>query len=138
MKTHHISTIFAVLSMLVISSGCSFLGSVAKTPVDQLVTLCKEDKLDDAAKHMRYTGSDSAKKDTSANYATGDANEKRQVEMSCKRFKFMSETTYTVSPERMEQGFYVYDVEVKLREKMDKQLWAFRKSGADYVLVDID
>ncbi|MBK6749468.1 MAG: hypothetical protein KA956_00110 [Pyrinomonadaceae bacterium] len=139
MNKHGISVIFTLLSLIGVSIGCSLWGSAAKNPVDQLVTLCKDNKLNEAAKHMRYTGTDKSKKDTSANYDTGDADERRQVEMSCKRFKFMSETTYTVSPERMEQGFHVYDVEVKSGSgKVGKELWAFKKTGSDYILVDID
>lgn len=113
-------------------------GKKANNPVDELIALCKDDNLKEAAKHMRYPGMDKSKKDQTADYESGDADEKRQVEMSCKRFKAMSSMSYTVSPERMEQGFYIYDVEVKVGGKSEKQLWAFRKSGADYVLVDID
>jgi hypothetical protein len=130
----------ALITLLGLSPACSKLGveTTAKNPVEQLVTLCKEDNLKEAAKHMRYPGMDKAKKDETANYESGDADEKRQIEMSCKRFKALSTMNYTVSPERSEQGFNVYDVEVKEGTKTNKQLWAFRKSGNDYVLVDID
>lgn len=87
---------------------------------------------------MRYPGTDKSKKDLTADYESGDAEEKRQVEMSCKRFKAMSDMKYTVSPERMEQGFYVYDVEANVGGKSDKQLWAFKKTDGNYILVDID
>lgn len=110
----------------------------AKNPVEQLIALCKADNYTEAARHMRYPGRDQSRKDQTANYESGDAEEKRQVEMSCRRFRAMAGLSYTVSPERMEQGFYVYDVEIKVEGKTEKQLWAFRKSGADYVLVDID
>ena len=110
----------------------------AKNPVDQLVALCKADSYAEAARHMRYPGTDRSKQNETANYESGDAEEKRQVEMSCRRFRAMSGLNYTVSPERMEQGFYVYDVEIKAEGKTEKEIWAFRKSGADYILVDID
>jgi hypothetical protein len=113
-------------------------GGGAKNPVEQLITLCKDDNYKEAAKHMRYPGTDQSKKEMTANYESGEAEEKRQIEMSCRRFRGMAAMSYTVSSERMEQGFYVYDVELKVEGKTDKQLWAFRKSGADYVLVDID
>lgn len=131
---------FAVLlTFLSLSAACGKSGSgTAKNPVEQLITLCKDDNYKDAAKHMRYPGIDPSKKDQTANYEAGDENEKQQIEKSCKKHKVMANMSYTVSPERMEQGFYVYDVEVKNESKTVKTLWAFKKSGDDYVLVDID
>lgn len=110
----------------------------ADNPVNQLVALCKDDNYKEAAKHMRYPGMDKSKKDQTADYESGDAEEKRQIEMSCKRFKALSDMKYNVSSERIEQGFYVYDVEANVDGKTDKQLWAFKKTGNDYVLIDID
>ena len=139
MKLRTWASFTALLTVLAFSMACGKPGlGTAKNPVEQLITLCKDGNYKEAAKHMRYPGTDQSKKDKTADYESGDANEKRQVEMSCQRFKAMTNMTYTVSPERMEQGFYVYDVEVKEGSKTDKQLWAFRKSGSDYVLVDID
>jgi hypothetical protein len=137
---------FAFLFVLCIVSGCRLMSSnssgtksrTAKNPVEQLITLCKDDNYKEAAKHMRYPGMDQSKKDKTADYESGDADEKRQIEMSCRRFKALANMSYAVSPERTEQGFYVYDVEVKEGSKTNKQLWAFRKSGDEYVLVDID
>ncbi|HKO62166.1 MAG TPA: hypothetical protein VJV03_13465 [Pyrinomonadaceae bacterium] len=113
-------------------------GITAENPVEQLIALCKSDNYTEAARHMRYPGTDESKREETANYESGDPEERRQVEMSCRRFRIMSGLNYTVSPERREQGFYVYDVEVTVEGKTEKELWAFRKSGDDYVLVDID
>ena len=140
MRSQQMSAVLAGILLATVTLGCSYFNvGLSKNPVDNLVALCKDGKLNDAAKHMRYWGQDKSKKDQAGSYDAGDADERRQIEMSCKRFKFMSETTYTVSPERMEQGFYVYDVEVKSGSgKIGKELWAFKKTGSDYVLVDID
>ena len=129
-------TLFILASL---SAACGQLGSgTAKNPVEQLLTLCKDQNYKEAAKHMRYPGLDPSKKDKTADYETGDADEKQQIERSCKKHKALSDMSYTVSTERMSQGFYVYDVEIKDKGKTVKQLWAFKKSGNDYVLVDID
>jgi uncharacterized protein (UPF0297 family) len=122
-----------------LTSGCGQLGlGKAKNPVEQLVTLCKDENYKEAAKHMRSMGTDQSKKDQTANYESGDDKEKRQIEISCKQFKSLSEVKYTVGQERSEQGLSVYDVEIKQGSNKITQLWAFRKSGDDYVLVDID
>jgi hypothetical protein len=127
-------------TFLTFSTACSksSVGTTAKNPVEQLITLCKDDNYKEAAKHMRYPGMDKSKKEQTANYESGEADEKRQIEMSCKSKKALANMSYTVSLERMHQGFHVYDVEVKEGSKTNKRLWAFRKSGDDYVLVDID
>lgn len=131
---------YALLFVLFsLSAACSKSNSeTAKNPVEQLIELCKQDNYAEAAKHMRYPGMDESRKDQTANYETGDADEKSQIEMSCKRNKALANLSYAVSPERMSQGFYVYDVEVKDGSKISKTLWAFKKSGNDYVLVDVD
>ncbi|MGB5013562.1 MAG: hypothetical protein WBO68_05985, partial [Pyrinomonadaceae bacterium] len=48
MNKHGISVIFTLLSLIGVSIGCSLWGSAAKNPVDQLVTLCKDNKLNEA------------------------------------------------------------------------------------------
>lgn len=139
MKLQTWSAFITLFIFLSLSAACGQLSSgTEKNPVEQLLTLCKDDNYKEAAKHMRYPGMDQSKKDKTADYESGDADEKQQIERSCKRHKAMADISYTVSPERMEQGFYVYDVEVEDKGNTHKQLWAFRKSGDDYVLVDID
>lgn len=139
MKLQTWSALFALLTLLSLSAACSKLGvNTTKNPVEQLLTLCQEDNLKEAAKHMRYPGLDQSKKDKTADYESGDANEKQQIERSCKKFKAMAALNPTISPERTEQGFFVYDVEVQDKGKSNKQIWAFKKSGNDYILVDID
>lgn len=139
MKKQTWFTFMTLLILLSLSAACGQLGSVtAKNPVEQLVTLCKDDNYKEAAKHMKYRGIDQSRKDKTADYESGDAVEKEQIERSCKKHKYMADMSYTVSPEQMSQGFYVYDVEIKDKGKTHKQLWAFKKLGDDYVLVDID
>lgn len=144
MKTQQISTVFAALCLVMASLGCSYLGvGTPNNPVDQLVSLCKNDKFKEAAKYMKYIGTDPARKDTATNYETGDEKEKRYVEGTCKRYKAMAETPFTVTPfavrpEQTEQGFQVYEVEFKEGRKTIKKLWAFKKSGTDLVLIDVD
>ena len=129
----------AMLITIVMSSACGLFG-IGKTanPVEQLMALCKDDNFKEAAKHMRYPGMDKAKKDQTANYDSDDPNEKRQIEGECRRFKSGAAIPHTISPERTEQGLSVFDVQFNDGAKNKKEIWAFKKAGSDYVLVDID
>ena len=95
---------FAILMLspaLVLLTSCSQTGPGAKNPVDELVTLCKNDNYKEAAKHLVYDGDDASKKNQPSNYEQDDAKSKGRVEGNCKRFKSMASMSYTVGAEEV-------------------------------------
>jgi hypothetical protein len=117
------------------------MGSVmgAKNPVDEIVDLCAESNYNEASKHMIYHGSDKSRgpKDA-ANYASDDADSKKQVEITCNQLKAIKTAKHSVGPERSEQGLSVFDVDLEGNGKSTKRIWAFLKTNGTYVLADID
>ena len=128
------------LTAIMCFSACS-TGSItaAKNPVDELVDLCVDGNYNEASKHMIYHGSDKSRGPRdAANYASDDADSKKQVEMICNQMKAMKKVKYTVGPERSEQGLSVFDVNIEENGKSGKRLWAFLKINGKYALADID
>lgn len=136
-RTHGL--LAATIMTMAALPACGLFGTgKSANPVEQLMSLCKDDNFKEAAKHMRYPGMDKAKKDQTADYGSDDPNEKRQIEGECRRFKSGASVPHTISPERTEQGLSVFDVQFNDGAKNKKEIWAFKRSGSDYVLVDID